>query len=428
MSKLSLPTIREALSALRPLGSIERAFLLLDHIHPVHFAITVEVSGRTTVDDWRKALNCVQQRHPLLSMRVEGAPRGVPWFRQTENAPIPLRVLYGHPQAMWAAEVCEELTRPIDANDPPLIRAVLIHAPDRATLSLVAHHSIADGMAVAYLLRDTLDALSNGRLDKLPLVPGMEEIFRTSRSSREPEGEEVTEAGAPNGPPAVWRAQYDAGRRIRALRLTRALTASLQDRAREEATTVHGALCAALVIAGRRDLVPKWRDIPVRIMSPVNARRVLGVGEDCGVFVGAATAVANPDQTDFWDIARKTRADVVPGQSRGSVAAFISQTEQLLESEPDDAAVAGFAAVGLAGEAVITNLGLLPFAAKYDPVEVQAIWGPCVPRNFEDDHVIGVATVNGALCLTHTSRFPRDGLLETMEEVLTEACSVPQPA
>lgn len=393
----------------------------------MHFAITVEVSGRTTEDDWRKALDRVQERHPLLWMRIEGAPRGVPWFRQSEGAPIPMRVVHGNPHAMWAAEVCEELARAIDANDPPLIQAVLVHAPDRATLSLVAHHSIADGMAVAYLLRDTLDALSNGELDKLPLVPAMEEIFRSSNISSEPEGAEITTADAPSGPPAVWRLHDDAGWRIRALRFTRALTASLQDRARKEATTVHGALCAALAVAGRRGIVQKWRDIPVRIVSPVNARRVLRIGEDCGVFVGAATAVADSGQTDFWEIARKTRADVVPGQSPSSVAAFISQTEQLLESEPDDATVAGFAAVGLAGEAVITNLGLLPFAATYGPVDIEAIWGPCVPRNFEDDHVIGAATVNGALCLTHTSRFPRDGLLETMEEVLTEACSISRP-
>jgi hypothetical protein len=53
----------------------------------------------------------------------------------------------------------------------------------------------------------------------------------------------------------VESAEFLAARpQVRGLRLTPSLTASLRDRARREATTVHGALCAALINAGRRAL------------------------------------------------------------------------------------------------------------------------------------------------------------------------------
>jgi hypothetical protein len=41
---------------------------------------------------------------------------------------------------------------------------------------------------------------------------------------------------------------------------------------------------------------------------------------------------------------------------------------------------------------------------------------------FEGHQTIGVATVNGALCLLHTSHTPPEGLLEKIQSVLAQAC------
>jgi hypothetical protein len=57
-------------------------------------------------------------------------------------------------------------------------------------------------------------------------------------------------------------------------------------------------------------------------------------------------------------------------------------------------------------------------AGAYSP----AIFGPAVMTGFEGHQTIGVATVNGALCLLHTSHTPPEGLLETTQSVLAEAC------
>jgi hypothetical protein len=40
----------------------------------------------------------------------------------------------------------------------------------------------------------------------------------------------------------------------------------------------------------------------------------------------------------------------------------------------------------------------------------------------ERTQTIGVATVNGSICLTHTSHTPPEGLLEAMRGVLVDAC------
>ena len=70
-----------------------------------------------------------------------------------------------------------------------------------------------------------------------------------------------------------------------ARKLDENLTATLKERVRREETTVQGALCAALALAGRKTS-STWRKQQVRVMPPVNARAYLGAGEACGLYLG----------------------------------------------------------------------------------------------------------------------------------------------
>jgi hypothetical protein len=127
------------------------------------------------------------------------------------------------------------------------------------------------------------------------------------------DGQEQDQAGTVM--PAVYRPHDTARPTVKGLRLSPGLTSSVRDRARQEGTTVHGALCAALVFASREGFAA-WRDIPLRILSPINARPLLDAGESCGVFLGAATSVFDRQATDFWDIARDARVGVAANQTR----------------------------------------------------------------------------------------------------------------
>ena len=156
---------------IRPLGSLEHLFWLIDQRGPIHFAVTAQVSGRTSPRDWRQALDMVQERHPFLSVRVERSPGSIPQFRQVDAIPIPLRIVEDDPTTRWEAEVGEELATPFDPNGAPLVRAVFIQGIDDAAFILVAYRAIADGLSVAYAIRDTLSALAGGTLERCPCRP-----------------------------------------------------------------------------------------------------------------------------------------------------------------------------------------------------------------------------------------------------------------
>ena len=86
------------------------------------------------------------------------------------------------------------------------------------------------------------------------------------------------------------------------------------------------------------------------------------------------------------------------------------------------ATVAEFVAKVFASEVLLTNLGSLSFDRQFGPVTLKAMFGPAVLTGFEGHQTIGVATVNGALCLLHTSHTPPKGLLEKIQSVLAQAC------
>jgi hypothetical protein len=61
---------------------------------------------------------------------------------------------------------------------------------------------------------------------------------------------------------------------------------------------------AALVFSGR-DIHRAWREVPVRVVSPVNNRTILGRGDDCALSIIFPVGSYDPKSPiHFWDIAR----------------------------------------------------------------------------------------------------------------------------
>src|SRR5262249_7384759 len=308
-----------AQDTIRSLGSLEHLFWLLDQHHFVHFAVTALISGKTSPRDWRRALDRLQKRHPILSVCIDGEPDSVPSFRQADITPISLRIVEDEPELRCEAEVGKQLATPFNPTRAPLIRAVLIQGARDTAFMLVAHHSIADGLSLAYAMRDTLDALAGRSLPPLPWLPSQDDMMNVSDSLVD--GQEQDQAGA--AMPAIYRPHDNAHPTVKGLRLSPGLTSSIRARARQEGSTVHGALCAALVLASR-EVFAAWREIPLRIFSPINARPLLDAGEGCGVFLGATTSVFDRQAMNFWDIARAARMRVIVNQTSENIAAQLS--------------------------------------------------------------------------------------------------------
>jgi hypothetical protein len=406
---------RSGRNAIRRLGTLEHLFWLYDQHRSSHFAVTALISGQASPRDWRKALDRLQKRHPILSVCIAAEAGSVPTFRPADVAPIPLRIVNDEPERRWEAEVAEELATPFDSSRAPLIRAVLIQRARDAAFILLAHHSIADGLSLAYVIRDTLEALAGRPLPPLAWLPSQDDMTSASEGFADAQEQDRPRALMP----VFHRPRDNARPTVKAARLSPALTASIRERARQEGTTVHGALCAALVLASR-DALDVPREIPLRIFSPLNARAP-EAGESCGLFLGAAASVFDRQTAGFWDIAREAKAGIAANSTPEHMAARLAFLRRAVGNGADVARAAAIGAELFRGEFVLTNLGSLSLNQKFGPFTLKAMFGPAVLTGLAGQQTIGVSTINGSLCLLQTSHTPLEGLLEETQDVLTQA-------
>jgi NRPS condensation-like uncharacterized protein len=419
-----VPPAATAPTVLRPLGSLEEFLWLIDQNRPVHFALAAQIQGPSTVGRWRDALDLVQRRHPLLSVCIETNGNCRPHFRQKTAAPIPLRVVQENNVAQrWESEIELELSIPFNARRAPLVRAVLLHEANQAVFILVAHHSIADGLSIAFVIRDLLQALSGNPIDLLPLLPAHEEILRVTQSDAAQVEPSKESNSTPSARPATYIRKEDLRPRIKGLRLTPELTGKLRERARQEGTTVHGALSSAVALAYWQTS-PESREKPIRICSPIDSRKLLGLGEACAALISARVVAIEPHaSTVFWDIARHSMVGLARSQTLKGIFASRNAFHRTIKVGIDVPTAAAICAHAFAHEIRLTNLGKLPYATEFGELKLQAVWGPSVSARFEDALTIGVATTNGALCLLETRVGSSASLLETAEQTLVSACA-----
>jgi NRPS condensation-like uncharacterized protein len=419
----SIMSTIESKKEVRALGARERLFWLMDQKHPTHLTVTAEVRGFTKVQNWRDALDAVQRRHPVLSTAINKNEEGQPALYQADAAPIPLRVVDGNVQERWELEVDREMAVPFTPEQAPLIRSVLIHRPQSAVLILIAHHAIADGMALVFLIRDLLQVLSGGQIEALPFSSTAEELL-----SKLPKGEEIvpTEAsqdGTSQAEPALYRENNGLAPMATARKLDENLTAALKDRARREGTTVQGALCAALVLAGRKTS-STWRKQSVRVMSPINVRAHLGAGEACGLYLGGAGMIAfQPgDSRAFWELARFAKKEISPSQTFQALSRSLHRLEAIMTKDMDVETAAQIAAGAFARDLMVSNLGQMPYESEFGKLKLEAVWGPTAVQGLDGEQNVGIATTNGAIRLLHASYSLIPHLLENTELILRKAC------
>jgi hypothetical protein len=274
----------QAQGFLRPLGSFEELLWQMNKRSPLHATLAAHVDGLTTIEEWRSALEQTRRRHPLWSAVIAETDDGPPFFQAMYAPGVELRIIEGEFTQRWEREVARELSIRIDTESGPLVRAALMHNDASCMLILSAHHSICDGMSLAFAMRDVLRALSGIKLSELSLHSSQEDTLgMCSEPTAQRRSEQRPEVASA---PTVYRSNSSIIPEVRSLQFSYVLTDALRKRARQEKTTVHAALLAAAGMAARRN--PGYgSDRDLHLCSTISNRARVGSPEDCSVFFTA---------------------------------------------------------------------------------------------------------------------------------------------
>ncbi|MEW2014600.1 hypothetical protein [Rhodococcus sp. NPDC076796] len=402
---------------LRPLGAFERIIDLYIHRNPVQFSLAVECGRVLREREVDEALRRLQKVHPLLASMIDRSGSR-PLFRFSNNA-IPLRTASA---STWHAQAAIEQTRPIPPSPGPLARAVLVPdapSPGRTTIVLTFSHQIADGRGALGAAHDLLAILDGHdiRTREVPIcqedlmqlvepepipsvqdeVPGSEYMVQTAPASLRPFDE--------TAPPVVGHAELDE---VSVDRIRRS--------AHLHSCTVQSMLCAAaatsLFEASNRDRV--------RINVPIDLRGAAGLEDDVVIrFTATSVVLSRPSRTAFWELAHAATTQLATARTLEATRRSVLALAALNPVDSGGAEQAMLAATN--ADIEITNLGVSSGIGT--DASAQAIWGPVMSTQVENELILGVVTHGDRLRMTMTSQGSVSGLLSGIVAQLTAATS-----
>jgi hypothetical protein len=400
----------------RFLGAFEEIYWLYSRTAPRGFAYAIEVSGATTIASWRAALAAVKDSQPLFSVFIDPNEGGIPFFRRAENAAIPMRILKME-GACWQEEMAREIHTPFSGDEKPLLRSVLIQGPDNSIFILAAHHSISDGASMSAAMVDLFSALNGDGITPHAVLPPVEEALGVPRVKLSAPLPPLP----PNDPPLAFRDADTLPPTIESRRLGSDLTTKLVERARQERTTVHGALCSAIVAAGRQGQ-STWSKKAVRVLSNIDTRRRADFGTSSALYFGAGILPISPEITaGFWQLARIFTDSLKLQTSREALEIGAKLMTTAVVEGLDEVSVREFLAHALAFEVIVSNVGRITPKSQSKIGTLTSMWGSSFVTGAFDEQIVGVTTINAHLHLLYTSYTPISSLLANVEALLTAA-------
>lgn len=399
----------------RRLGATEQALWLRDRAYPLHFILTAQISGPLPAQALPQALAHLQQRHPLLRVRIAADAKGNPSFIE-QSIPLACRVVLRQCDQQWQREVMRELAQPFDAETPaPLMRVVLVQAAEVSELLVVCHHAIADGLSSVNLLQDLLHLLGNPTepLATRPIPPSLEALLPKHRPA--PWGKIWLARGVLGW--QQWRQQWQQrpkpilpfvnSLQMAAGDLSPAITTTLLHQCRQQETTVHAALCTAFLFAialqSPQTLPGQNAPATLKCFYPVNLRPHLPScsPDDCGVYVAPAQSThALTATTEFWTLARSLKSALRTQVKAEHLDQVAQRHELLMGAKPSSETVQQIFDQHCAADGMVTNLGRLTLRQRYGELKLEAIYGPVVLSGFAEERVLGVTTLGDRLSYT----------------------------
>lgn len=397
----------------RTLGAFEKTFWLLDQIDSKDFALAAEIEGTAPIEKWGRAIKEVQGRHPNLTARIVMDELSRPTIQQVNNLEIPFRVVNANVGYRWEQEVEKELSQRFNTAEGPLVRIVLIQQPQTTFLIVVANHTLADGTSVSYLIRDLLAAVSGAVLQKFEVQLSNDQSLGLPEDRPIQTVAEQPELGVSNRMVAP---------KVSSLCFSVEQTKRLIEKARLEKTTVHGAICAAVVMAGRKTRVA-WSDVKIELISPICTRGALRLDDNFGLNITTHPVFfENEQDLSFWELARTAKAGLDGTFSEEHVRNYLGFFRELTFGHNNIQQMLEILKGAFNHQIMVTNLVKVKYDTNFGELKLKSLYGPMVRSGKGMEQTVGAVSTNGSLALTNTSDNPIDGLLEAIESLLTEAC------
>jgi len=319
----------------RKLGLVENLFDILHDFGALIDVNVVRISGLLKPDILQQALELVQKHHPMLQVHIVELEDGV-YFQSEGTAKIPLRVLDKQNDNQWLQIAEEELHRKFSRDLDPLCRVTVIYADESNSVSEIIatfHHAITDGISCMNFIHELLtyyqqiaESYLIEEVVTMSLLPPIENLINkklvVKNQVEDEQKRNINEKNTELSKLIIEReAPYNERRTCLLPRyLSKDNTLLLFNRCKQEATTVHGVLCAAMLF-GISKLTLQDKPVYLSCGSNINLRKYCNpiVNDDyigCFISLIDSSHILSVD-TSLWDLARECKSYLNDSISNG---------------------------------------------------------------------------------------------------------------
>ncbi len=282
--------------------------------------MVARIKGNVAENMLKNAVDKVQQRHALLSVRIKDDNEHAQWFTSEGVQAIPIEIIPRKSENDWIKIHAEASTIPFEFETHPAIRFILVQSPDISELIILCHHIICDGMSLAYLARDLMVHLGDPArevevlpappaidLDNLPSDVSASGLVKSVIKRMNQKWAEESLFFDQEDYEILTKTYWDHyNHEIFSIELSEAETSDLVARCRDENITVNSALAAAF--AGAQSFVEGDKLYHAALAVGVSLRDRIPnpAGEGLGYYAGAIQLKFKYNKKkSVWENARK---------------------------------------------------------------------------------------------------------------------------
>ena len=399
----------------RKLGLVEKWMALGHDVGGGLIVNVVYLEGILTPDIVKQALKLVQQRHPMLQVYIVESDDGL-YFESKGITEISLQVIYKQDEneAIKIAE--KELHTKFIKGKNPLCRLTLLYShqhQNTCEIIITFHHGIVDGISCMRFIDDLLfycqqinDGEDISKVETLDFLPPIENIINYNiPTENKNENHQVTNEQLTPPPQLIIEHQASANERFTRMLpriLSQEKTKILIEKCKQEKTTVHGAICAAMVFAAAK-LLSIDKQVNLSYGLPVNLRKYCDpeiTDQNLGCFISVLGFNQLVEQnTIFWDLARECKSKIHDSLIRGVHITLLQQSK--LRNFDKDIVIKYMLSkentMGRNNIFAISNIGKFKFRYKADQLKIKELYFGSSQHIGGDCFWLGILTLDEQL-------------------------------
>lgn len=389
----------------RNLMMVER-IMYVDPETPVNCVFTAKIKGNIPVENFKAALEKIQQKHPLLRTRIDNSSEKFPFFIEVKEIdPIPLRIVERKTDEDWLKESETEWFRLFKDEKKPLAQLVWIKGTEVSEILWVLPHCICDGTSLVTMMKELLSLLDdpscemhpydvfNSVNDFLPVDFNMKKQKRKARFYL-----------------MMGRLFFLMQRKskIRNLgknyvvhwKLNPAATAHITERSKVHGVSVHSLLCSSFMQAFQEI---QGNLAKGKVISPVDVRHFIPEIRQDQVFAFAPTVELSVKKgsTDILDNARQIKNDLLEKIEKMQARELLWMGEQM---HPVVERMVSMLKSSKGGHDItLSNMGRISIPDDHKNFKVETIISPTVAFPWLNSNTLVTTTYNQQMDFTFMS-------------------------